>query len=90
MKVSVSLNDEKKIKDADVYHVDENDNVENMDGSVAKNGDVEFETTHFSTYVIVQQGDNFINVKVKYCDNGSKQEIYAEDVKSLNIEKDLN
>lgn len=85
VKVSVSLNDEKKIKDADVYHVDENDNVENMDGSVAKNGDVEFETTHFSTYVIVQQGNNFINVKVKYCDNGSKQEIYAEDVKSLNI-----
>ena len=41
VKVSVSLNDEKKIKDADVYHVDENDNVENMDGSVAKNGDVE-------------------------------------------------
>ena len=40
VKVSVSLNDEKKIKDADVYHVDENDNVENMDGSVAKNGDV--------------------------------------------------
>ena len=55
MKVSVSLNDEKKIKDADVYHVDENDNVENMDGSVAKNGDVEFETTHFSTYVIVNK-----------------------------------
>lgn len=27
VKVSVSLNDEKKIKDADVYHVDENDNV---------------------------------------------------------------
>lgn len=85
VKVSVSLNDEKKIKDADVYHVDENDNVENMDGSVAKNGDVEFETTHFSTYVIVQQGNHVINVKVKYCDNGSKQEIYAEDVKSLNI-----
>ena len=36
VKVSVSLNDEKKIKDADVYHVDENDNVENMDGSVAR------------------------------------------------------
>ena len=48
VKVSVSLNDERRrSKDADVYHVDENDNVENMDGSVAKNGDVEFETTHF-------------------------------------------
>ena len=84
VKVSVSLNDEKKIKDADVYHVDENDNVENMDGSVAKNGDVEFETTHFSTYVIVQKGNNVINVTVKYCDK-DKNEIYAEDVKSLKV-----
>lgn len=84
VKVSVSLNDEKKIKDADVYHVDENDNVENMDGSVAKNGDVEFETTHFSTYVIVQKGNNVINVTVKYCDK-YKNEIYAEDVKSLKV-----
>ena len=78
VKVSVSLNDEKKIKDADVYHVDKNDNVENMDGSVAKNGDVEFETTHFSTYVIVQKGNNTINVTVKYCD-GEGNEIYAAD-----------
>lgn len=84
VKVSVSLNDEKKIKDADVYHVDENDNVENMDGSVAKNGDVEFETTHFSTYVIVQKGNNAINVKVKYCDE-SGTEIYAPDVKKLEV-----
>lgn len=84
VKVSVSLNDEKKIKDADVYHVDENDNVENMDGGVAKNGDVEFETTHFSTYVIVQKGNNVINVTVKYCDK-DKNEIYAEDVKSLKV-----
>lgn len=78
VKVSVSLNDEKKIKDADVYHVDENDNVENMDGSVAKNGDVEFETTHFSTYVIVQKGNNTIHVTVKYCDKDGN-EIYAAD-----------
>ncbi|MBN2955979.1 SpaA isopeptide-forming pilin-related protein [Blautia massiliensis (ex Durand et al. 2017)] len=89
VKVSVSLNDEKKIKDADVYHVDENDNVENMDGSVAKNGDVEFETTHFSTYVIVQQGNGTINVKVKYCNKDGEKEIYAEDVKSLKIGEKL-
>lgn len=78
VKVSVSLNDERKIKDADVYHVDKNDNVENMDGSVAKNGDVEFETTHFSTYVIVQKGNNTIHVTVKYCDK-DENEIYAAD-----------
>lgn len=84
VKVSVSLNDEKKIKDADVYHVDENDNVENMDGSVAKNGDVEFETTHFSTYVIV---NNSPSRKVKvtlqhYCNN---IRIYADTVRHIEV-----
>ena len=88
VKVSVSLNDEKKIKDADVYHVDENDNVENMDGSVAKNGDVEFETTHFSTYVIVQKGKDNIRVKVRYCDQSGK-EIYAADDKTLEVANKL-
>ena len=80
VKVSVSLNDEKKIKDADVYHVDENDNVENMDGSVAKNGDVEFETTHFSTYVIVnKKNDGTIDVTVEHYDNTTENKIYADD-----------
>ena len=80
VKVSVSLNDEKKIKDADVYHVDENDNVENMDGSVAKNGDVEFETTHFSTYVIVnKKNDGTIDVTVEHYDNTTNNKIYADD-----------
>lgn len=80
VKVSVSLNDEKKIKDADVYHVDKNDNVENMDGSVAKNGDVEFETTHFSTYVIVnKKNDGTIDVTVEHYDNTTNNKIYADD-----------
>lgn len=84
VKVSVSLNDEKKIKDADVYHVDENDNVENMDGSVAKNGDVEFETTHFSTYVIV---NNSLSGKVEvrlqhYCGD---TKIYADTVRHIEV-----
>ena len=86
VKVSVSLNDEKKIKDADVYHVDENDNVENMDGSVAKNGDVEFETTHFSTYVIVNNKYNDqITVTLQHYDATAKPDtkIYADDVKIL-------
>lgn len=87
VKVSVSLNDEKKIKDADVYHVDENDNVENMDGSVAKNGDVEFETTHFSTYVIVQKGKGKVTVTVEHYDNsGSKAvKIYSDDKHTLSV-----
>lgn len=88
VKVSVSLNDEKKIKDADVYHVDENDNVENMDGSVAKNGDVEFETTHFSTYVIVDnKRDGQITVTLEHYDAtaATDTKIYADDVKNLTV-----
>lgn len=88
VKVSVSLNDEKKIKDADVYHVDENDNVENMDGSVAKNGDVEFETTHFSTYVIVDnKRDGQITVTLQHYDATATTDtkIYADDVKNLTV-----
>ncbi len=88
VKVSVSLNDEKKIKDADVYHVDENDNVENMDGSVAKNGDVEFETTHFSTYVIVDnKRDGQIIVTLQHYDAtaATDTKIYADDVKTLTV-----
>lgn len=92
VKVSVSLNDEKKIKDADVYHVDENDNVENMDGSVAKNGDVEFETTHFSTYVIVNKSnDGTIDVTVEHYDNTTRQKIYADDEwKNLAVGEQVN
>lgn len=88
VKVSVSLNDEKKIKDADVYHVDKNDNVENMDGSVAKNGDVEFETTHFSTYVIVDnKRDGQITVTLEHYDATAETDtkIYADDVKNLTV-----
>lgn len=92
VKVSVSLNDEKKIKDADVYHVDENDNVENMDGSVAKNGDVEFETTHFSTYVIVnKKNDGTIDVTVEHYDNTTNNKIYADDEwKNLAVGEQVN
>lgn len=89
MKVSVSLNDEKKIKDADVYHVDENDNVENMDGSVAKNGDVEFETTHFSTYVIVQKGGKDVKVTIQHLDaDGNK--IYSDDERTILVGGKIN
>lgn len=90
VKVSVSLNDEKKIKDADVYHVDENDNVENMDGSVAKNGDVEFETTHFSTYVIVQRGGKNVKVTIQHLDNTTGKEIYSADERTILVGGKIN
>lgn len=41
-------------QNAAVFHVDDNNKVENMNGDVDKKGDVVFETNHFSTYVIVR------------------------------------
>lgn len=90
VKVSVSLNDEKKIKDADVYHVDENDNVENMDGSVAKNGDVEFETTHFSTYVIVQKGGKAVEVTIQHLNEADGKAIYSKDKRTILVGGKIN
>lgn len=89
VKVSVTLNDEKKIKDADVYHVDAEDNVENMDGSVDKNGNVEFETTHFSTYVIVQRGGKNVKVIIQHLDATGK-EIYSADERTILVGGKIN
>lgn len=88
VKVAVTLNDEKKINDADVYHVDDENNIENMGGSVDKNGNVEFETTHFSTYVIVDnKRDGKIRVTVEHYDGTTNpaSKIYADDVRELTI-----
>ena len=90
VKVSVSLNDEKKIKDADVYHVDAEDNVENMDGSVDKNGNVEFETTHFSTYVIVHRGGENVKVIIRHLDNTTSKEIYSADERTILVGGKIN
>lgn len=90
VKVSVSLNDERKIKDADVYHVDAEDNVENMDGSVDKNGNVEFETTHFSTYVIVQKGGNAVEVTIRHLNAADGKAIYSEDKRTILVGGKIN
>lgn len=88
VKVAVTLNNEKKINDADVYHVDDENNIENMGGNVDKNGNVEFETTHFSTYVIVDNKRNGkISVKIEHYDGTTNpaSKIYADDVRTLTI-----
>lgn len=88
VKVAVTLNNEKKINDTDVYHVDDENNIENMDGNVDKNGNVEFETTHFSTYVIVDNKRNGkINVTIEHYDGTTNpaSKIYADDVRELTI-----
>lgn len=61
VKVSVDVPEIKAGANASVFHVDDKNKVENMDGDVDKKGNVVFETTHFSTYVIVQKGTSTVN-----------------------------
>lgn len=90
VKVEVSLPDIKAGQDADVYHVDADDNVENMDGSVNKKGNIEFDTTHFSTYVIVKKGNEAVTVTIKHYDDSNPKspvKIYSDDKVDFEIGK---
>ena len=85
VKVEVSFPEEETAEDADVYHVDENENVENMDGSVNEEGNVEFDTTHFSTYVIVNKGRSTVEVRLLHYSDTTKEKIYADTVRTINV-----
>lgn len=81
VKVYISKPEIQTDQTASVYHVDDNDNLENMNGQVDENGDVVFDTTHFSTYVIVQQGGEAVNITIEHYDNTKNpaEKIYADD-----------
>ena len=83
VKVEVSFPEEEIAEDADVYHVDENENVENMNGSVNEEGNVEFDTPHSSTYVIVNNGKSTVEVKLLHYYGNTK--IYADTVREINV-----
>ena len=91
VKVEVSFPDKETAQDAAVYHVDQDEKVENMDGSINKEGNVEFETTHFSTYVIVNKktDGSKITVTVQHYEQATGTEeakkIYADDVRELQV-----
>lgn len=90
VKVEVSLPDIKAGQDADVYHVDADDNVENMDGSVNKKGNIEFDTTHFSTYVIVKKVYKAVKVTIEHYDDSnpsSPVKIYSDDKVDFEVGK---
>lgn len=90
VKVEVSFPDEETVQDAAVYHVDQDEKVENMDGSINEEGNVEFETTHFSTYVIVNTKQGDINVTVEHYNATTKEKIYADDSRTLHVGQKLN
>ena len=83
VKVEVSFPDEETAQDAAVYHVDQDEKVENMDGSINKEGNVEFETTHFSTYVIVNKGSSKVEVTLQHYYGNTK--IYADTVRNVTV-----
>ena len=86
VKVEVSFPEEETAEDADVYHVDENENVENMNGSVNEEGNVEFDTPHFSTYIIVNKSlSGTVKVTLQHYDADTNKPIYAETDKYINI-----
>ena len=62
-----------------VYHVDDKDNVEDMDGAVDTEGKVVFEAPHFSTYVIINKGQANINVTLQHYDNTSHNKLYSDE-----------
>ena len=91
VKVEVSFPNEDAAEDANVYHVDKDENVENMNGSVNEEGNVEFDTPHFSTYVIVNNkiDGSKITVTVQHYEQATGTEeakkIYADDVRDLQV-----
>ena len=86
VKVEVSFPEEETEEDADVYHVDENENVENMNGSVNEEGNVEFDTPHFSTYIIVNKSlSGTVKVTLQHYDADTNKPIYAETDKYINV-----
>lgn len=95
VKVSVDVPEIKAGANASVFHVDDKNKVENMDGDVDKKGNVVFETTHFSQYVIVNQSltNSDITVTIEHYKASqdsnhqytNDDKIYADDVKTLDV-----
>lgn len=70
---------------ASVYHYnEETSEAEDMEAVVSVDGQVEFDTPHFSTYVIVNQGEETVTVTIQHFNYNNKSEkIYADDVRVL-------
>lgn len=86
VKVSVDVPEIKAGANASVFHVDDKNKVENMDGDVDKKGNVVFETTHFSIYAIVNKSTtDKIKVTIHHYQSGTNNKIYADDEKTLDV-----
>jgi fibro-slime domain-containing protein len=85
VQVSIATAEVNSGDDASVYHFDEEKAaVADMDATVVESGDVAFGTDHFSTYVIVNKGENTVTVKIHHVErlaNNDTRVVYYEENK---------
>lgn len=62
VKVKISKLDIEEAAEAFVYHVDDNNKIEDMGGKVNKEGDVVFDTTHFSEYAVLAYNNTIVDL----------------------------
>ncbi len=67
VEVKISKLNVEEDDEAFVYHVDDNDTIEDMEGKVNKKGEVVFDTTHFSEYAVLAATES----KLRDLGNGS-------------------
>lgn len=90
VQVSVDTPEIEKGQKASVLHLKDNNTVEDMGGIVEDTGNVVFDTTHFSTYVIVQEGDSEVEVTIQHLNAKTNKEIYSEDQITLPVGGKIN
>ncbi|MCR4998964.1 MAG: VWA domain-containing protein [Lachnospiraceae bacterium] len=94
VQVSIATSEVNTGDDASVYHVDEaTSSLEDMNASTVENGDVVFDTTHFSMYVIVNGKQGPVQVKIHHlaqASDGSYYDIFRMDDKLMEIGGQIN
>lgn len=78
-----------------VYHVDdENANATNMEATTETEADVAFETTHFSQYVIINQGGSEVTVTIEHYLNHNNGEspsmLYRTQTVTASVNEKIN
>lgn len=90
VQVTVNTSDIETSKNTAVLHVDQDNTVEDMNGSVDEEGNVIFDAPHFSTYVIVQQGGSAVDITVEHYNILNGQKIYSNDELTLPVGGKVN
>ncbi len=84
VKVQITLPEVTCGDSVSVFHYDETtDEAENMQAEVSEDGTVAFDTPHFSTYVIVNEGKETVTVTIEHINSSTGKKIYADDVRKL-------